>query len=83
MEFFQYDCPRTRYHTHADVLLSYGHFILVGDKKCVRMRQEVVDLILRAYEHGPGHGLPASFLTMSGQDRHGVSQTHEARLVNG
>jgi hypothetical protein len=67
----------------VDRLLSYGQFIKAGDNKYVRMRRGVVDLILRASEHGPNHGLPVSFLNMSGQDRHGDFRTNEARLVDG
>jgi hypothetical protein len=83
MEFLQYDCPRANRHTVVDVLLSYGQFIHAGDKKYVLVRRGVVDLILRASEHGPGHGLPVSFLNMSAHDHHGVSRTNEARLVDG
>lgn len=83
MEFFQYDCPRANRHTVMDVLLSYGQFIQSGDKKYILVRRAVVDLILRASEHSPGHGLPISFLNISGHDHHGVSRTNEARLVDG
>lgn len=83
MEFLQYDCPRANHHTVVDVLLSYGQFIHAGDKKYVLVRRGVVDLILRASEHGPGHGLPVSFLNMSGHDHYGVSRTNKAWLVAG
>jgi len=83
MEFFQYDCPRANHHLVADILVSCGQFIQAGDNKYVWVRRGVVDLILRAYEHGPSHGLPVSFLNMSGHDHHGVSRTNEARLVDG
>lgn len=46
------------------------------------LRRGVIDLILRASEHGPSHGLPVSFLNMSGHDRRGVYQANEARLVD-
>ena len=83
MKFLQYNCPRAKCHTLVDVLLSYGQFIHAGAKKYVLVRRGVVDLILRASEHGPGHGLPVSFLNMSGHDHYGVSRTNEARLVDG
>ncbi len=83
MEFFQYDCPHANRHTVADILLSYGQYIQAGDKKYVWVRRGVVDLILRAYEHDPSHGLPVSLLNMSGYDHRGISRTNEARLVDG
>lgn len=83
MEFFQYECPRAAHHLIADRLVSYHQSIRAGGMKYVRVSRGVVDLILRAYEYGPPHGLPVSFLNMSGHDYHGVSRTNEARLVDG
>ena len=83
MEFLQYNCPRVKCHTFVDALLSYGQSIRAGNMKYVLVRRGVVDLILRASEHGPSHGVPVSFLNISGHDRYGVFRTNEARLVDG
>lgn len=78
-EWVQYYCPRR--HLIADVLVTYGHSIQAGSN-FLWVDRAVIDLILRASEHGPAHGLPVSFLNSSGQDEDGISQTHEAQLVD-
>lgn len=82
-EFSKYGCPRARPHQSVDVLVSYAQAILAGDRRCISVSREVVDLILRAHEHGPQKCLPVSFLNRCGHSRDGVSGTSEARLVDG
>lgn len=79
--FFQYRCPRS--HSSKDVYLSYCQYVCGARYKCVEMGRAVVDLILRASEHGPEYGVPVSILNISGMDWQGVSRRNEARLVDG
>lgn len=79
--FFQYRCPR--HHSSKDVYLSYCQYISGAGIECVEMGRGVVDLILRASEHGPEYGVPVSILNISGIDWQGVPGRNEARLVDG
>ncbi|KAI1612420.1 hypothetical protein EDD37DRAFT_197463 [Exophiala viscosa] len=83
MQTSQYDCPRASQHQHADTLLSYRRLVRAGDTDYTFLSRNIVDLILQAYEHGPTNGLPLSFFNSSGKDRHGISRTNEARLIDG
>lgn len=83
MEFFQYHCPHGDRHTVEDTLVSFGQFFKVGGMESVAVMRGLVDLILRAHEQGPNHGVPASFLNTGGHDHRGFSHMHEARLVDG
>ena len=79
--WLDYRCPRVNRHSIGDKLTSYA-WCMQGDKN-IRVTREIVDLIFRAHERGQRHGLPLSFLSTSGSDYNGVTQTNEARLVDG
>ncbi|RMD42541.1 hypothetical protein DV735_g2605, partial [Chaetothyriales sp. CBS 134920] len=79
----QYSCPNLEHHTIADQDVSAAQYNEAGDFKSVRVGREVTDLILRAHEHGPDHGLPASFLNIAGRHHDTIHRTYEARMVDG
>ncbi|RMZ83798.1 hypothetical protein DV738_g1003, partial [Chaetothyriales sp. CBS 135597] len=78
-----FSCPNLRNHIAADRDVSKAQENRVGDTTYVRVGREVVDLVLRAHEHGPDYGLPASFLNMAGPYHDGTVRTYEARIVDG
>lgn len=76
-------CSRAHEHEIPEDLIEYGRFIYAGDGQPVWATRAVVDLILRAHKYGSSHGLPLSYLNMSGIDEDGISRTTEARIVDG
>ncbi|KAK4939592.1 hypothetical protein LTR10_020198 [Elasticomyces elasticus] len=83
MQSRHYECPHANEHQSADTQLSYRRLIRAGDNDYTLVSRAVVDLILRAYEHGDPHGLPLTSLNTSGKDRHGIIRTNQARLIDG
>lgn len=78
-----HSCSRAHEDEMADKLVEYGRFIYAGDGPTVWATRAVVDLILRAHKYEPSHGLPLSYLNMSGIDEDGICRTTEARIVDG
>lgn len=56
-----YQCPRTMRHPRE--LRDSAASVVVCPWSFVYMKQELLDLVLRAHRRGPQHGLPISFLS--------------------
>ena len=80
-EYMNYQCPRL-FH-HADWTSSTSQAWLIQGLWTLRVTREMVDLIFRAHEGGQQYGLPLSFLNISKTDDNGITQSNEARLVDG
>lgn len=79
--FICYQCPRISRHSIEDRRGTAG--FTVCRRHFVTMRQEMLDLVLRAHRKGPHYGLPISFLNSNYPAEFGTHLQTQARMVEG